>query len=161
MPLPDYLRGMRRSLYQVRPVGVVHSSFETEQEVTDSTVDENKGEIEILAEYEGGLTDLEGFSHIVVVCWMHRASFRSLKVRPIRHPESLRGVFATRHPGRPNPIGVTVVRLLERRGRVLKVKGLDMVDGTPVLDVKPYTRTDQKADAEFGWTSPEIPGRSR
>ena len=137
--------------YKVKPIGVCHSGLKTREEVIDSNTDENIGEIEIYKDYEDGLSDLEGFSHILVIFWMHKASFKSLKVRPLYHPEKLRGVFATRHPDRPNPIGITVVELLERKGNLLKVKGIDMIDGTPVLDIKPVTRRSQRVATRFGW----------
>ena len=137
--------------YKVKPIGIVHSSFKTGKEVINSTIDENVGEIEIFKEYEDGLSDLGGFSYIVVIFWMHKSSFQSLKVQPIYHPEKLRGVFATRHPDRPNPLGITIVELLERIGNILKIKGVDMIDGTPILDIKPYTKSSQKAPTKFGW----------
>jgi formylmethanofuran dehydrogenase subunit E len=123
--------------------------------VRQSNKDENVAEIEIFAEYAGGLDDIEGFSHIILLCWMHKATFRSLKVTPLYHPEKDRGVFATRHPNRPNPIAITTLELLERKGGILKVKGIDMLDGTPVLDIKPYTRRNGKPGAKFGWLSEE------
>lgn len=91
---------------------------------------------------EEGLEGLEQFSHIIVVFWMHRVP--RMKRPPARiHPQGradlpLVGLFATRTPYRPNPVGVRVARLLERRGNVLNVVGLDAIDGTPVLDIKPY-----------------------
>ena len=143
MPLPDCPRGMRRSLYQVRPVGVVHSSFKTEQEVTDSTVDENKGEIEMFAEYEGGLTDLEGFSHVVVLYWFDKndtPSKRSiLQTRLQRFAKKpLAGVFASRAPVRPNLIALSVCRILSVQGNTVRVQSIDAFDGTPILDLKPH-----------------------
>jgi tRNA-Thr(GGU) m(6)t(6)A37 methyltransferase TsaA len=102
------------------------------------------------------LSDIKDFSHIVVIFWMHRATFDSLKVRPIYHPEKLRGVFATRHPDRPNPIGITVAELLAVRGNKLKVKGIDILDGTPVLDIKPYTKYYSTEPYKCGW----LDGRS-
>jgi tRNA-Thr(GGU) m(6)t(6)A37 methyltransferase TsaA len=86
------------------------------------------------------LDNLDEFSHIVVIYWMHQ-SRRSApkKVRPMGNPEhALTGVFATRSPDRPNPIGKTTVRLLQRQDNILTVKGLDAIDGTPVIDIKPY-----------------------
>lgn len=83
---------------------------------------------------------LEDFSHIIVLCWMHEAS-RQLpcKIHPRRNPKlPLVGFFATRSPSRPNPVGETTVELLQRKGNILKVKGLDAIDGTPVIDIKPY-----------------------
>lgn len=137
--------------YSIKAIGIVHSRFNTREEVINSTADNRIGEIEIFKEYEVGLSDLEGFSHIIVIFWMHKSHFRSLKVRPLYHPEKLRGIFATRHPDRPNPVGFTVVELLKRRGRTLRVKGIDMLDGTPVIDVKPYTRGDQVCPTRLGW----------
>ncbi|MBA7613761.1 MAG: tRNA (N6-threonylcarbamoyladenosine(37)-N6)-methyltransferase TrmO [Calditrichaeota bacterium] len=137
--------------YQIKPIGLVHSRFNTREEVINSRADNRVGEIEIFKEYKDGLSDLEGFSHIIVIFWMHKSSFRSLKVQPIYHPEKLRGVFATRHPDRPNPLGLTVVELLEKRECILRVKGIDMLDGTPVIDIKPYTRGDQRKTTRFGW----------
>ena len=137
--------------YTIKPIGVVHSDFKNKKEVSGSKIKDNIGQIEIFKEYEDGLSDLEGFSHIVVIFWMHKSSFKSFKVRPICRPEKFRGVFATKHPDRPNPLGITVVELLARQGNILRVKGVDMIDGSPVLDIKPYTRDDQKNAAAFGW----------
>ncbi len=139
--------------YEVKPIGVVHSRFKTREEDIYSTLDENIGEIEIFKEYAEGLSDLEGCSHIIVIFWLHKSNFTSLKVRPLHHPEKLRGVFATRSPDRPNPLGMSVVRLIEHKGNVLKVKGMDMLDGTPVLDIKPYTKREKIDTAECGWVS--------
>lgn len=108
------------------------------------------GEIEIFKEYEKGLKDLEGFSHLIVLWLFHLSEGCSLIVKPL-HFEGRRGVFSTRHPDRPNPIGFSVVELLERRGNVLKVKGIDAVDGTPVLDIKPYLSLDRKDVVRGGW----------
>jgi tRNA-Thr(GGU) m(6)t(6)A37 methyltransferase TsaA len=139
--------------FELKQIGVVHSSFRTREQVRQSNKDENVAEVEIFAEYADGLDDIEGFSHIIVLCWMHKSDFHSLKVRPLYHPDKLRGIFSTRHPDRPNPIAVTVLELLKRRKNVLKVKGIDMLDETPVLDIKPYTRRDKKEGVEFGWLS--------
>ena len=86
------------------------------------------------------LDNLDEFSHIIVIYWMHkRSGLTPKKVRPMGNPEhSLMGVFATRSPDRPNPIGKATVRLLQRQGNVLIVEGLDAIDGTPVIDIKPY-----------------------
>ena len=86
------------------------------------------------------LDNLDGFSHIIILYWIHKSPRRApKKVRPRGNPNmELTGVFATRSPDRPNPIGKSTARLLERRGNVLKIRGLDAIDGTPVLDIKPY-----------------------
>lgn len=139
--------------FELKPIGIVHSPFKSREAIANSNKDENIGTIEISKDYAEGLDDIDGFSHIILVCWLHRSTFHSLKVKPIYHPEKLRGIFATRHPDRPNPIAITVLELLERKGNILQVKGIDLLDGTPVLDIKPYTRRDIKDKANFGWLS--------
>jgi len=139
--------------YRIKPIGILHCAFKTRDEITKSNKTEKIGYIELFKEYEEGLCDIDGFSYIIVVSWMHRSDFRGLKVKPLHFPEKLRGVFATRHPDRPNPIGLTVVQLLEHKGNILKVKGIDMLDGTPVIDIKPYLETDRKDGGRLGWLS--------
>lgn len=102
---------------------------------------EINAEIEIEPEYAEALDNLDEFSHIIILYWLHRQAGRgfSLKVHPRGNREiPPKGLFATRSPRRPNPIGKATVRLLERRGNRLRVQGLDAIDGTPVIDIKPY-----------------------
>ena len=82
---------------------------------------------------------------------MHQSSLQSLKVLPIYYPKKKRGIFATRHPDRPNPIGMTIVELLKLEGNILQVKGIDMIDSTPVLDIKPCIKDHQKVPTKRGW----------
>jgi len=138
-------------IFHIKPIGVIHSRFKTRDEVTRSERDREMSSIEIYREYEEGLSDIGGFSHIIVVSWLHKSDFRGLKVKPIHFPEELRGVFATRHPDRPNPIGLSVVELVEQSNNVLRVRGLDMLDGTPVIDIKPYVKSDRKDGVANGW----------
>jgi tRNA-Thr(GGU) m(6)t(6)A37 methyltransferase TsaA len=109
-----------------------------------------EGVIEIEPELEQGLTDIEGFSHLYVIWLFHRAEGFDLMATPptdaIAH-----GVFATRAPRRPNPIGLTVVQLLGRDGHRLRVRGLDMLDGTPILDIKPYLSSVPEESLKRGW----------
>jgi tRNA-Thr(GGU) m(6)t(6)A37 methyltransferase TsaA len=124
----------------VRPIGFVRSPFvEKVDAPRQATVAEGTvGRIEILPEYELGLRDLDGFERIWVVFWFHEAADRpKLKVLPPRSDDK-RGVFATRSPHRPNPIGMSAVRLVGVEGTVVHVRDLDILDGTPVLDLKPY-----------------------
>jgi tRNA-Thr(GGU) m(6)t(6)A37 methyltransferase TsaA len=137
--------------YRIKPIGIIHCSFKTRDEMTGSKRIENIAEIELYKEYEEGLGDIDGFSHIILVWWMHKSHYRNLKVKPLHFPEELRGVFATRHPDRPNPIGLTVVQLLERKRNILRVKGTDMIDGTPLIDIKPYLESDRKDVGKLGW----------
>ena len=110
-----------------------------------------RGQVEVLPEYEAGLKDLEGFSHIILVYDFHRSKGFNLQVVPFLDSE-LRGVFATRAPKRPNTIGLSVVRLLKVRSRILHIENVDIIDGTPLLDTKPYVpEFDQQVAVRTGW----------
>lgn len=136
-------------LVELRPVGVVRVGLSDEQVREAWRSGGVEGEVEIYPQYEQALEGIEGFSHLRLVVWLHKveeAGRRVLKVKPRRWirlgipegevPEV--GVFCTDSPHRPNPVGMTVVRLEERRGRFLRVSGLDLFDGTPVLDLRPH-----------------------
>jgi len=133
----------------LKPIGIVHSGFITPQEVSASQ--KAQGEIEIYPEFEPGLKDIDGFSHLFVIWGFHLSDEEKLRAHPPYYPYQERGVFATRSPHRPNRLGLTIVKLLKREGRFLKVEGLDMVEGSPIFDLKPYTLRDQKLEARFGW----------
>jgi tRNA-Thr(GGU) m(6)t(6)A37 methyltransferase TsaA len=106
---------------------------------------------EILPQYEKGLRDLEGFSHIYIIYYFHEAGPQSLTVTPFLD-DVPRGVFSTRSPRRPNPIGFSLVRLVRREGNVLFLDDEDMLDGTPILDIKPFVpRFDYRENARAGW----------
>ncbi len=121
----------------MKPIGTVRSQIKepTHREVADVV-----SEIVIDKALAESLDNLEDFSHIIVLYWIHRSRRPApRKVHPRGNPaNALMGVFATRSPSRPNPIGKATVRLLARRGNILKVQGLDAIDGSPVLDIKPY-----------------------
>jgi tRNA-Thr(GGU) m(6)t(6)A37 methyltransferase TsaA len=139
------------------PIGRVKNGVRQTPERPDWQL-ETVSELVVERKWEEGLEGLEGFSHIMVVFWFDRITETNvaLKVHPMHRIDlPLTGLFATRAPNRPNRIGVTVVRLVERNGNVLKVKGLDALDGTPILDVKPYLRSgDLVCDAiEPPWTT--------
>lgn len=145
-----------KSGVRLRPVGVVRSRFKEPADLPPPAFapprffERSTGEIEIFPEFEPGLDGLGGFSHIIVLFHFHRAGGAKLKVVPPGESKP-RGVFATRSPHRPNPLGLSVLRLLGRRGRVLEVSGLDLIDGTPLLDIKPYTGRDRKSHIRTGW----------
>jgi tRNA-Thr(GGU) m(6)t(6)A37 methyltransferase TsaA len=134
------------------PIGTVRTPFTETAQIPkgpDAKHDAD-GVIELDAEFEAGLQDIEGFSHLYVLWLFHRADGYDL----IAHPPSddrPHGVFASRSPRRPNPIGLTVVALLGREGRRLQVRGVDMLDGTPVLDIKPYLSSIPAAEIKRGW----------
>jgi tRNA-Thr(GGU) m(6)t(6)A37 methyltransferase TsaA len=138
---------------EYHPIGIVHSPF-TEQEGTPiqpSRADGVRGTVEIFPEFVDGLSDLDGFSHIYLLCHLHRSSGFRLKVVPYLDTVE-RGLFATRAPRRPNPIGLSVVRLVGIEGPTLTVENIDMLDGTPVLDIKPFVgEFDGREDIRTGW----------
>ncbi len=121
------------------PIGIVHSPFRIPEGTPIQSVaaKDIQARIEIFQEYSKGLKDLEEFSHIIVLFHLHVAKFKSLHVVPFLDIET-HGIFATRSPGRPNPIGFSVVELDRIENNILFVKGIDILDGSPVLDIKPY-----------------------
>lgn len=136
-----------------KPIGVVRSPFKKRDDVPKQSagLKDVEGAVEVLQEYSEGLKDIEGFSHIILVFHFHLSRGRPLLVKPY-WDDSLRGVFASRSPDRPNPIGWSIVRLTGREGKTLYIRGADMVDGTPVLDIKPFiARFDNKRGSRAGW----------
>ncbi|ODS37147.1 tRNA-Thr(GGU) m(6)t(6)A37 methyltransferase TsaA [Candidatus Altiarchaeales archaeon WOR_SM1_SCG] len=140
------------------PIGVIHSEFkEPKGTPIQSSVSGNaRGTVEVFQKYAEGLEDIEGFSHIFLIYHFHLSKKVSLKVKPylddLRH-----GVFATRAPGRPNPVGVSVVRLLRVEGNILHIRGADIVEGTPLLDIKPYVpEFDIHEAPETGWIEENV-----
>lgn len=139
-----------------KPIGVVHSPFkkkediETQRFADPQGFDSVEGDLEIFEEYEAGLKDTEGFSHLIVIFAFHESEGYRLHTKPFLG-DQLRGLFSTRSPNRPNPIGLTVVKVVERKGNILRVKGIDMIERTPILDIKPYTPRDQKPSIKYGW----------
>lgn len=136
-----------------RPIGVIRSGHARAEEtpIQPAFAERCVGRAEILEEFEEGLRDLEGFSHVYLIYHLHRAGPPRLLVKPFLD-DQVRGVFATRSPNRPNPIGLSIVRLLRREGRVLHLDHLDVLDGTPLLDIKPYSaRFDRIEDTRNGW----------
>ena len=139
-------------MFSPQPIGYVKSPYQNTKEIPKGfgAKHDAEGLIEILPEFEPGLTDIEGFSHLFVVWVFDRAEgFDLLGTPPI--DDRPHGVFATRSPRRPNPIGLTVVELLRREGRHLHVRGLDMLDGTPILDLKPYLSSIAPELLRRGW----------
>ncbi len=137
----------------LRPVGVVRSPFRVQDgtPIQPGRGRRMEGRVEVEPEYREALADLEGFERIWLLCWLHRARPWRARVVPYRD-DTPRGLFATRAPARPNPVGISAVRLLRVEGCVLHVAELDILDGTPVLDVKPYVpEFDAFPGARAGW----------
>jgi tRNA (adenine37-N6)-methyltransferase len=136
-----------------RPVGIVRSPFSRLEGMPLQAVaaPEVQGQIEVHPQFAPGLKDLDGFSHLHLVTHLHRGAPGGLEVVPYLD-DTVRGIFATRSPRHPNPIGISVVRLLAVAGPVLEIAGLDLLDGTPVLDIKPYVpEFDAVAAERTGW----------
>lgn len=147
--------------FRCRPIGYVRSPYKDTQEIPKGlgAKHEAQGILEILAEFEPGLTDIEGFSHLIVIWTFDRAEGFSLVGTP-PSDDRPHGVFATRSPQRPNPIGLTIVELLGRAGAVLRVRGIDMLEGTPILDIKPYLSNVPPERLRRGWLA-EAEARAR
>ena len=141
---------MKEISVKLNVIGVVHSPYKSPSEVPLKRKD-HISEIELESELLKGLTDIEGFTHLHVFYWLHESKGYSLIVHPPWDTKP-HGLFATRSPHRPNPIGYSVVELVERKDNILRVKGLDAIEGTPVLDIKPFIKKrDCKSQAVSGW----------
>ena len=141
-----------------RPIGVIHSPFKQPRgtPIQPAGAEGIAGTVEVFPEYADGLQDLDGFSHIILIYHFHLSGRPSLRVKPFMDDEA-HGVFAMRAPSRPNPIGISVVRLVRVEGNILHVQDVDIVDGTPVLDIKPYVPEFDIRDVErTGWLEQNV-----
>ena len=136
-----------------RPIGVIHSRFRSTagMPIQGAFAPESEGVVEVFAEFEEGLRDVEKFTHVILLYSFHRVGRARLSCIPYLDDEE-HGVFATRAPCRPNPIGLSIVRVVSRKGRMITVREVDVLDGTPLLDIKPYFPScDCRSDAGSGW----------
>ena len=144
----------------LKPIGVVHDNVSDED--VKSSWEGVEGVVEVFPEYEEGLNGIEGFSHIILITYLHKTTEEHRRVLKVKHRRLRRfgieiddipevGVFCTDSPHRPNPIGLSIVELVKREGRFLYVKGLDLFDGTPVLDIKAYTRDRVVEEIRVPW----------
>ena len=147
----------------LEPIGVIHSPYEKKEDIPIQGVfkPEGAGTIEVFKEYEEGLQDVEGFSHLVILYYFHKSKDFCLLGKPFLE-DNLHGIFAIRSPNRPNHLGVSVVRLLERKGNLLKVGEIDVFDRTPLLDIKPYVpKFDERKDVKIGWLEGKLTEQNR
>ena len=141
-----------------KPLGIIHSQFKEPkgtpiQPVAAKGID---GTVEVFPEYVEGLKDLEGFSHIILIYHFHLSKKSSLKVKPFMDNQ-MHGVFSTRAPSRPNSIGISVVRLYMIERNTLYIRDVDIIDGTPLLDIKPYVpEFDVRAVDKIGWLEKNV-----
>jgi len=136
-----------------RPIGIIHTPY-TDKECTPIQgcfAPESKGSIEIFPEYSQGLQNIEEFSHLILIYHFHQAGGSHLVARPFLDKEK-KGIFAIRYFTRPNPIGLSIVKLLKVNGNIIHIGEVDMLDGTPLLDIKPYVpQFDIKEGVKDGW----------
>ncbi|MDI6840608.1 MAG: tRNA (N6-threonylcarbamoyladenosine(37)-N6)-methyltransferase TrmO [bacterium] len=142
---------------KVRPIGIIHTPFKHKKDTPIQPLKSKAiGQIELFREYEQGLDNIDSFSHLILIYKFHKSRGYQLKVKPFLDSK-LRGIFATRAPRRPNQIGLTVVKLLRRKENILFVKGVDIIDGAPLLDVKPYVPDfGPKEKIKTGWLEGKI-----
>lgn len=141
-----------------KPIGIIHSPFKEPggTPIQPAGARDIESTVEIASEYVKGLEDIEGFSHIILIYHFHLSRGYLLKVKPYMDEKS-RGVFATRAPSRPNPIGISIVRLVKVDGNMLYIKDVDIVDGTPLLDIKPYVpEFDTRKVEKIGWLKKNV-----
>jgi tRNA (adenine37-N6)-methyltransferase len=140
------------NMFHSMPIGFIRSPYTNTSEIPKGcgAKHDAEGVVEILPQFEAGLTDIEGFSHLFVLWEFDRSQGYELLGKP-PSDDRPHGVFATRSPRRPNPIGLTVVELLRRDAAKLYVRGVDMLDGTPLLDIKPYLSSIPLEKLKRGW----------
>ena len=138
---------------EIQPIGIIHSPHQAKDQcpIQPLYARETEGRVEVFEEYAPGLQDIETFSHLYLLYHFHRAAEIKL-VRPTFLDDQSHGIYASRHPCRPNGIGMSIVRLLGRQDNVLTISGIDVLDQTPLLDIKPYLpRFDIMDGASDGW----------
>ena len=144
---------MNETEFTFRAIGVLRTPYKSKSGVPIQGIfdPESEGRAEIFEQYESGLKDIEGFSHVILLYVFHQSEGYDLICKPYME-DKLHGVFSIRAPKRPNPIGFSVVRLDKREGSVLYLAEVDMLDGTPLLDIKPFVpKFDHRENARVGW----------
>jgi tRNA (adenine37-N6)-methyltransferase len=142
---------VEKIVYQ--PIGIIHTPYARKEDtpIQGCFSPNNQGYVEIFPEYMAGLQDIGGFSHLILLYHFHKAEGFQLLTKPFLDNEK-KGIFSIRYFARPNPIGLSVVKLLEVKGNRLEIGEVDMLDGTPLLDIKPYVpQFDIKAQVKEGW----------
>jgi tRNA-Thr(GGU) m(6)t(6)A37 methyltransferase TsaA len=143
---------VKHRLIELFPIGIIHSPFREKEGMPLQPIrSQEAGVLEVFPDYEQGLQDIEGFSHLILLYHFHQEPQTRMLVKSYIE-DSIHGVFATRSPKRPNHLGISTVELVQREGNLLRVFGIDVLDQTPLLDIKPYIpRIDDRAGARSGW----------
>jgi tRNA-Thr(GGU) m(6)t(6)A37 methyltransferase TsaA len=147
-----------RENYRFQAIGVIHTQYKRTSGVPIQGIfrPKSQGVVDVFPEYEAGLADIDGFSHLILLYVFHQSRGFDLKVKPYME-DAEHGLFAMRAPKRPNPIGLSVVRLVRVEGRSLYIAEADMLDGSPLLDIKPYVpQFDSRENVRVGWMGPHF-----
>lgn len=147
--------------FELKSIGIIRTPYKNKKEIPCQGYKSDKiGEVEIFSEFEEALKDIEYFSHIYLIYYFHKATGYEPLIKPFLDDQK-HGVFATRYYNRPNPIGFSIVKLIERNRNILKVRQVDMLDETPLLDIKPYIpQFDQRINVKIGWLKIKLEKRS-
>ena len=142
--------------FEFKKIGVIHSKYHKKADMPiQPKFSKSKGYIELDKEFEKGLANLDEFSHIILIYALHKAKDFSLTVKPFLD-NSFKGVFSTRAPARPNPIGLSIVKLDSIKENIININNVDVLDNTPLLDIKPYVPDFDKINASSGWIKGKI-----
>lgn len=142
---------------EIEPIGIIRTPFTSKDKIPiQAGKSDIVAEVEVFPEYSPGLESLDGFSHIILLYWFHRAKSPKLKITPFLDTQE-RGLFSTRAPSRPNPIGLSIVKLIQVQGNTVTFQGADMLNDTPLIDIKPYVpEFDIQLDATSGWLTDSL-----
>lgn len=143
--------------FEVKPIGIIRTPFDANNSIPIQSMNSDvKAEADVFPEYVDGLDSLDGFSHVILLYWFHRAQSSLLKVTPYLDTQK-RGLFSTRAPSRPNPIGISTVKLIGIEGNILRFEGADMLNNTPLIDIKPFVpEFDNRLEATSGWLTESL-----
>ena len=144
-------------ILEIKPIGVIRTPYRSKEGIPiQASKSETIAEAEVFPEYTEGLESLDGFSHIILLYWFHKAKSSKLTVTPFLDTQK-RGLFSTRAPTRPNPIGISIVELVRIEENIVKFTGADMLNDTPLIDIKPFVPDfDNRIDATSGWLAESV-----
>ena len=143
--------------FEVKQIGVIRTPFKSKDKIPiQASKSGIIAEAEVFPDYSEGLDSLDGFSHIILLYWFHRVQPPKLKVTPYLDKKE-RGLFSTRAPSRPNPIGISTVKIVQIKGNIVRFKGVDILNDTPLIDIKPFVpEFDNRLDATSGWLTDSL-----